>query len=176
MSDAWTDDDLDDILGNSAGDNSTIKLLREKIKADNAAMKQMRTELDTMRNQNRGTIVKDALKSAGLSEGAAGMYQGEADPTAVQAWVEANRGWIAPAGAQPVQQSQNPDEDPPQGAGAPAQGTAPAVFTPDTQAAYQRMITSGVDGVPGSNFNDALGGLQGAQSMEDLLGVIQQYS
>lgn len=174
MSDMWTDSDLDDILGNT-GDNSTIKVLREKIKADNAAMRAMQEQIKTLTSANRTPMVKEALKSAGLTENAYKGYTGEADPTAVAAWVEANKDWIAPAGT-PAPLVQDPNIDPPQGAGAPAQGTAPAVFTPDSQAAYQRMVSAGVDGVPGSNFNDAMGALTGAQSMEDLLGAIQQFS
>lgn len=170
MSDMWTDGDLDEILGNT-GDNSTIKVLREKIKADNAAMKQMQEQIKTLSAANLTPMVKDALKSAGLTENAYKGYKGEADPTAVQAWVEANKDWIAPAGT-PAAPIQSLDEDPPQSAGAPAPGTAPAVFTPDSQAAYQRMITAGVDGVPGSNFTEALGGLQAAQTMEELMAII----
>lgn len=172
MSDAWTDEDLDDILGNT-GDNSTIKVLRDKIKADGQAMRKMQEQINALATANRGPMVEGALKSAGLSTGAASMYTGEADPTAVAAWVEANKGWIAPAGAQP---QNDPVIDPPSGAGAPAQGTAPAVFTPDSQAGYQRMITAGIDGVPGSNFTETLGGLQNAQSMEDLMAIIAQNS
>lgn len=171
MSD-WNDEDLDDILGN-VQDNSTIKVLREKIKADNAAMKQMRTELDSLRTTQRGNIVGDALRSAGFKTGAATLYQGEPDPTAVQAWVEANKDFLAREdGTPPVQTSAVPQDI----AGAPAQGTAPAVFTPDTQAAYARMASAGVDGVPPSNFNDAYGALTNATSMEDVLKAIQTYS
>ncbi len=172
MSDAWTDEDLDDILGNS-GDNSTIKVLREKIKADGAAMKKMQEQINSLANANRVPMVEAALRSAGLTPLAAQGYTGEANPTAVQAWVEANKGWIAPAGAQPAA---DPTIDPPSGAGVPAQGTAPAVFTPDSQAGYQRMITAGIDGVPGSNFTETLGGLQNADSMEALMAIIAQNS
>lgn len=173
MSDNWTDNDLDDILGN-AGDNSTIKLLREKIKADRDALKEMRGELDSLRNQNRGALVEGALKSAGFKQGAATLYQGESDPTAIQAWVDANKDFLAredgytpppPAGAQgdPEQQTF---------AGAPAQGSQQTVFTPDTQMAYQRMISAGIDGQPGTNFTETLGSLQNANSMEELMGII----
>lgn len=171
MSDTWTDEDLDDILGNT-GDNSTIKLLREKIKADNTAMKQMRTELDEMRNANRGTIVEGALKSAGINPGAASLYAGDANPTAVQAWVDANKDFLARADGTPLPPSTDGIERNPQTfAGAPAAGTVPAI-TPDTQMAYQRMISAGIDGVPGSNFTETLGGLQNAGSMEELMAII----
>lgn len=172
MSDNWTDEDLDDILGNTA-DNSTIKLLREKIKADNAALKQMRTELDSMRNQNRGSLVEGALKSAGLKAGAASLYQGEADPTAIQAWVDANKDVFAREdGSTPPPAGVNADPENQTFAGAPAQGTQQSVFTPDTQMAYQRMITAGIDGTPGTNFTETLGGLQNANSMEELMAII----
>lgn len=173
MSDNWTDEDLDDILGNTA-DNSTIKLLREKIKADNTALREMRSELDSLRNQNRGSLVEGALKSAGLKTGAAALYQGEANPDAIQAWVDANKDNLAredgytpppPAGAQGDPESQT-------FAGAPAQGNAAPVFTPDTQMAYQRMISAGIDGQPGTNFTETLGSLQNANSMEELMGII----
>ena len=172
MSDIWNDDDLNDILGD-VQDNSTIKVLREKIKADNAAMRQMRTELDSLRTTQRANIVGETLRSAGFKQSAATLYQGEPDPTAVQAWVDANKDFLAREdGTSSAQVSGLPQEV----AGAPAQGTAPAVFTPDTQAAYVRMISAGVDGVPPSNFNDAYGALQNAGSMEDLLRAIQTYS
>lgn len=172
MSDIWTDDDLNDILGEPSGDNSTIKVLREKIKADGKAMAEMRSQLEKLSTMSRTPLVEQALKSAGLTPLAAQAYTGDADPTAIQAWVEANKGWIAPAGAQP---QQTIDDDPPSGAGAPSEGTAEPVFTPDSQAAYQRMITAGVDGVPGTNFQNALGALQSADSMEALLAAIQQH-
>ena len=173
MSDMWTDDAFNQIL-DEAGDNSTIKLLREKIKADNAALKEMRTELDSLRNQNRGSLVEGALKSAGFKTGAASLYQGDADPNAIQAWVDANKDFLAredgytpppPAGApsDPEQQTF---------AGSPAQGSQQTVFTPDTQMAYQRMISAGIDGQPGTNFTETLGGLQNANSMEELMAII----
>ena len=172
MSDAWNDTDLDDILGD-VQDNSTIKVLREKIKADNAAMRQMRTELDSLRTTQREKIVEGTLRSAGFKSGAASLYSGDPDPTAVQAWVEANKDFLAREDGTPqVQMTVQPQEI----AGTPAQGTAPAVFTPDTQAAYARMISAGVDGVPPSNFTDALGSLQGAKSIEELMQAIQTYS
>lgn len=178
MSDnTWTDADLTDILGDPSGDNSTIRLLREKIKADGTAMKQMREQIETLTNMNRGTIVGDALKSAGLNPNAEKLYKGEVNPTAVQAWVEENKEFLAPVQTAVPQVTQvvDPEADG-TAAGAPAQGTAPPVFTPDTQAAFQRMVTAGVDGVPGSNFNDAMGSMQNAQSMEELLSAISQYS
>lgn len=172
MSDMWTDDDLNDILGEPSGDNSTIKVLREKIKADGKAMAEMRSQLEKLSTMSRTPLVEQALKSAGLTPLAAQAYTGEADPTAIQAWVEANKGWIAPAGAQPVQSS---TIDPPTVAGVPSQGTAEPVFTPDSQAAYQRMMTAGVDGVPGSNYTEALGAMNSAGSMEELMAAIQQH-
>ena len=173
MSDIWTDEDLNDILGDASGDNSTIKVLREKIKADGKAMAEMRSQIDKLTNASRTPMIEEALKSAGLNTGAAALYTGEADPTAIQAWVEANKGFLAPAGAQPI--ATDPNVDPPTVAGAPSQGTTEPVFTPDSQAAYQRMMTAGIDGVPGTNFTEALGALQGADSMEALLSAIQQH-
>ena len=172
MSDIWTDEDLADILGDPSGDNSTIKVLREKIKADGKAMAEMKSQLEKLANMSRTPLVEGALRSAGLTTLAAQADTGEADPTAIQAWVEANKGWIAPAGAQPPQAN---TVDPPTVAGAPSQGTAEPVFTPDSQAAYQRMMTAGVDGVPGTNFTEALGAMNSAGSMEELMAAIQQH-
>lgn len=174
MSEMWAEGDLTELLGDPAGDNSTIKILRAKIKADNDAMKQMRNELNSMREMQRGNVVGEALKSAGLNPAAASLYTGEVEPTAVSAWVEANKGFIAPASATPPVPAGEPNPEQQAFAGAPAQGTAPAI-TPDTQAAYQRMITAGVDGVPGSNFNDLLGQLQNG-SEADVLNLIAQYN
>lgn len=173
--DNWTDG-LDDILGDPSQDNATIRVLREKIKADAKALEKLSSEVATLRDGQKGDIVGKALKSAGVPQEkiplAADLYKGDLEATAVSAWATQ----YAPlfAGGATASPGENPEEK--TIAGTPAQGTVDPVFTPDTQAAFQRMITAGVDGVPGSNFNDAYGALTNAGSMEDLMAAIQTFS
>lgn len=160
----WTDD-IDGFLGDPSQDNATIKVLREKIKADGEALKTMREEVATLRSHQRATLVADELKSAGVRPEVAKFYTGDADPAAVKAWVEEN----APLFGAPQQVAQE----------VTAQEAAPQaapVFTPDSQAAYQRMMSAGVDGVPGSNFNDAMGALANATSLDELMAAMRQHS
>ena len=170
------DADLDEILGNTDGNpNNTIKVLRDVLKADKAAMKELREEVNTLRNAHRATVVGSVLESAGLNPQAAKFYTGEADPTAVQAWVQENAtlfGGVATPSAQ--------DGTPQPIAGTPnviqTQVPAASVVPENQQVDYMRMLNAGVDGVPPSNFNDAMGALTSAQTQEEFMEVMARFS
>lgn len=174
MSD-WTDDDLNELLGNEGNDNSTIKALRAKIKADNDNMKELRQEVASLRATQREAVVVGTLKSAGLNPAVAKFYQGESDPTAVQAWVQENASLF---GANPNPAPQSENETP-----SPLGGMPPATqaelrqsaLTPNEQVDYSRMLNAGVDGVPPSNYNDIMGALSSATTNEDLMAAIGRF-
>jgi hypothetical protein len=157
----WTDEDLNDILGTGENDNSTIRVLREKIKADNAAMKAMQAEVASLRDARKNDVVGEILLKAGLNPKVGKFYQGEADPTAVQAWVEENAD-VFGSGTTAVTSDNTPS--PMGGIGELRQNvvTVPPI-TPEVQVDYQRMLNAGVDGVPPSNYNDIMGALMSAQ-------------
>ena len=169
------DADLDDILGNTDGNpnNSTIKTLRDILKADKAAMKELRAEVDSLRSAHRATVVGSVLESAGLNPQAAKFYTGEADPTAVQAWVQENATLFGGAQAPSVQEVAPND-----GMGQMRQvaPVLPSVLPENQQVDYMRMLNAGVDGVPPSNYNDAMGAMASAQTQEEFMEVMARFS
>lgn len=172
MSD-WTEDaDLNEILENGGG-NNTIKVLREKIKADNDAMKELRQEVASLRDARKADLVGEALKSAGINPVAAKFYSGDANPTAVQAWVSENAALFG-ANSNPVTNTQQ-ENTPSPIAGVPqVQATeirVPAV-PPVAQVDYLQMLNAGVDGQPPSNYNDLMGRLNSIDNQEDFLAFL----
>lgn len=168
------DEDLDAILGNTDGNsNNTVKVLRDKLKADNAAMKELRAEVDNLRNAHRATVVGSVLESAGLNPQAAKFYTGEADPTAVQAWVQENATLFGGAQAPSAQ-----DGTPLSGMPNLIQTQVPALpAVPENQQVdYMRMLNAGVDGVPPSNYNDAMGAMGAAKTQEEFLEALTRFS
>jgi hypothetical protein len=163
MSD-WTEtDDFDNDDSAESGNqgNNTIKALRDKQKADAALLKEMRKELDELRDVRKSSVVGEVLRSTGVNPAVAKFYNGDAEPAAVQAWVEENRELF---GVQTEAASP----------GAPVQDAPPAI-SPTEQAAYQRVIDAGVDGVPPSNYNDAMSALLAANSREELAEVYKRF-
>lgn len=171
------DADLDDILGNTDGNpnNPTIKVLRDKLKADNQAMKELREEVNALRNAHRATVVGSVLESAGLNPQAAKFYTGEADPTAVQAWVQENATLFGGvASAAPSAGGETPND----GMGQMRQvaPVLPNILPENQQTDYMRMLNAGVDGVPPSNYNDAMGAMASAQTQEEFMEVMARFS
>lgn len=162
------DADIDSILeldGNT--NNPTIKVLRDKLKADAQERKEMREEIATLRNAHRSTVVGGVLESAGLNPQAAKFYTGEADPTAVQAWVQENATLFGGVKA-PSAQEGTPN---------PAAVPIPAAVVPqDQQVDYMRMLNAGVDGVPPSNYNDAMGAMSSAKTQEEFMEALARFS
>lgn len=164
------DADIDSILeldGNT--NNPTIKVLRDKLKADAQERKEMREEIATLRNAHRSTVVGGVLESAGLNPQAAKFYTGEADPTAVQAWVQENAALFGGAVPQtPSVQGGTPN---------PAVVPIPAAAVPENQQVdYMRMLNAGVDGVPPSNYNDAMGAMSSATTQEEFMEALARFS
>lgn len=164
------DDDINAMLGDDPSqDNSTMKILRAKIKADAQKMKEMEQQLQTLNAARAASVVTDALTSAGINPAYAKFYAGEADPAKVAEWIGENKellGVSAPQGSgtqMPAGPMNVPDQAPPS-------------ISPDTQAAMQRMIgLSGIDGLPPSNYNDILGALTSASSEDDLRAAFSKY-
>lgn len=173
------DADLDEILGNTDGNpnNSTIKTLRDILKADKAAMKELRAEVDNLRSAHRATVVGSVLESAGLNPQAAKFYTGEADPTAVQAWVQENATLFGGVQAQ-AQAPSDGSVTPNDGMGQMRQ-VAPVLspILPEAQQMdYMRMLNAGVDGVPPSNYNDAMGAMGAATTQEEFMEALARFS
>jgi hypothetical protein len=174
MTDWTNDDDLNEILGVTDGnnDNSTIKVLRAKIKADAEAMKALQKEVANLNETRKATVVGDVLKSAGINPKVAKFYQGEADPTAVQAWVQENADVFG------VGQTTSDDGSAPNdGMGQLRQNaiTVPPILPESQQVDYTRMLNAGVDGIPPSNYNDIMGALTGAANEEDFMAAMRRF-
>lgn len=172
MSD-WTDDaDLNEILEGTGG-NNTIKALREKIKADNDAMKELKQEVASLRQARTAEVVGNALKSAGINPDVAKFYQGDANPTAVQAWVSENAALFG-ANSNTVTNTQM-ENTPSPIAGTPdvkqTEIRVPAT-PPVNQVDYAQMLNAGVDGQPPSNYNDLMGKLNSIDNQEDFLAFL----
>lgn len=175
MSD-WNDDELDQLLGDPAQDNSVVRTLRAKIKADAAAMRGMKSQIDSLTAASTAGVVESALSSAGIDTRYKRFYQGDPDPAKVTAWIDENKDLFTPAAEQPVIQTpQEPTPQMPTGPLNVPDQPAPAI-TPDTQAAMMRMLgMNGADGIPPSNFGDILGKLSGAGDEAAFKQALQQF-
>lgn len=110
---------------------SAPKWFREKMEADSKAMKEMRDELNALRQQAKQAEVAKVFQAQGYNPAAAALYQGE--PDKAEEWLAANGSMLARAdgGA--------PKETVP--AGAPA-----TALTPESQAGMAAMNAAGTDG------------------------------
>ncbi len=172
MSD-W-DDDIDNLLGDPAQDNNVVRVLREKIKADKAAMRDMRTQIETLQADRSRNIVDGALTSAGIDTRYAKFYQGDPDPAKVSAWVDENKDLFGVAVQTSATQNTTQSNMPPGPMNVPDQPEP--TITPDTQMAMMRMMSmNGVDGVPPSNYNDILGKLSGAADENAFKDALRQF-
>lgn len=173
MSD-W-DDDIDNLLGDPAQDNNVVRVLREKIKADRTAMRNMREQIDSLQADRAKNVVDGALTSAGIDTRYAKFYQGDPDPAKVSAWIDENKDLFGPAAQQQQQpNTQQAPQMPPGPMNVPDQ-PEPAL-TPDTQAAMMRMMgMNGVDGIPPSNYNDILGKLSAANDEDAFKQALRQF-
>lgn len=171
MSD-WNDDEIDELLGDPSQDNNTIRTLRAKVKADNAAMKAMKAQLEELTKARTENVIESALSSAGLNPAYKKFYTGEADQAKVVAWIDENKELLGVASEQP------PGTTTPQMPAGPTNvgDRAEPAITPDTQAAMQRMLgMNGVDGIPPSNYNDIFGKLSGAADEDAFKQALQQF-
>ncbi len=172
MSD-WTEDaDLNELLEGNGG-NNTIKALREKIKADNAAMKELQQEVASLRNHQKADLVGSALKSAGINPDVAKFYTGDANPTAVSAWVTENAALFGATSNTGTNIQQENTPSPIAGVPQVTQTEVRATVNPPVeQVDYTRMLSAGVDGQPPSNYNDMMGKLNSMTTQEDLLSFL----
>lgn len=158
MSDVWADE----IDAQDQG-NNTIKTLRELHDKDRETIKALTSRLDELENKAKVSVVSESLKSAGMNPAVAKFYQGDADPAAVAAWIEENKSIF---GAQP---GLEPGGEP------VVEETPSPITTPQQQQDYQRILDAGVDGVPPTHFNEALGALNAAKTREELQEVFRRF-
>lgn len=173
MSDWTNEDELNELFGDEGNQNSTMKVIRTKMKTDALKMKALEQQIATLTQSRTEEVVSGVLKSAGINPGVAKFYTGDADPTAVQAWVSENAALFG-ANSNPVTNNQ-PENTPSPIAGVPqVQATeirVPAV-PPVDQVDYARMLSAGVDGQPPSNYNDVMGKLNSIGTQEELLSFL----
>jgi hypothetical protein len=110
--------------------NQTIKALRAKADADSQALKEMREELNRLRQRARQADVAEVLKSKGYDPDAAKLYQGE--PDKVDEWLTSYGSLLAktPAGGAAVEP-------------VTPQGPPASTVSAESQAEFQRMQTAG---------------------------------
>lgn len=173
MSDWTNEDELNELFGDEGNQNSTMKVIRAKMKADAIKMKTLESQIATLNQSRTEDVVTGVLTSAGINPGVAKFYTGDADPTAIKAWVSENAALFG-ANSNPVTNNQ-PENTPSPIAGVPqAQATefrVPAT-PPVDQVDYARMLSAGVDGQPPSNYNDIMGKLNSIDNQEDFLAYI----
>lgn len=157
MSDAWTDDYNDDAGPQDQG-NNTIKTLRALHDADSQRIKELENKLNAMAETQKANVVDGVLKSAGLDPAVGKFYSGEADPAAVAAWVEENKGLFGGAAA--------PVDDAP---------SVSPIQTDQQQTDYQRVLDAGVDGAKPGHYQDAMAALMSATTREELSEVYRRF-
>lgn len=118
---------------NTPESGNAPKWFREKLEADSKAMKEMREELNQLRQQARQTEVAKVFEAQGFNPAAAALYQGE--PDKAEEWLQSNGALLARSGSA---QEPTREQVPP---GPPA-STIPAA----SQAGMAQMNGAGADG------------------------------
>ena len=146
----WGHDDINDQAnGNNenAGDG-----FRQYVKNLEQQNKDLNEKLTSFLEDQQKQKMSQVFESLGVP-GAANVYQGEADPEKVKAWVESMRGVFGPSSAAPASEpvTQQPG------------------MTPAEQHQYNMMSQAGVSETPLGNFEAAQTGLGAANSLDDIL-------
>lgn len=155
--------------GDGQQETNAMKILREKAEADSKRIEALESQLKLVSEQNRTAAVSSLIEQKGLNPAVAKFYTGDADPDKVNAWVAENASLFG--GVSPTETgSQEGTPNPP----APVAQT-PSVLTPEMQAAFLRMQTAGVDGIPPSNGAEINGQLRAATNEEELFAALRQH-
>jgi hypothetical protein len=87
----WYDDDDDD-FGTEDDSTDLVKKLRRAARANEKRAKELETELQTLRSEQRKSTVKSVLESMGVRASIAKYIPSDIDPTAeaIQEWVFEN--------------------------------------------------------------------------------------
>lgn len=164
MSENW-DDFSNDQGQQPQRENNTIKTLRDMHDADSNRIKALEQQLAALSAERAEMKVGELMESHGLPRKAAKLYQGEADPAAVEAWVAENKDLF---GVQSASPTQTPVDDGPS-------VTPTQSMSQEQQDDYQRVLNAGVDGVKPGHFNDAMSALLAATTREELQEVYRRF-
>lgn len=169
MSD-WNDEGQFFGGADGAGDSQTnpIRALREKAESDSATIKELRAELQKIKDAQRTTGVADLLKSKGLDPIVADLV-----PKDVEATPEALDAWYAKYGKAFASTSAGSDEADGDGDGSD-DSAAGSTIPEGEQDALQDLLTSTQQRVSPQASADLQRKLQNAQTLEELLAVTQQ--
>lgn len=153
----WDSDAIEELLdddGDGDDGSATIKSLRAALRASNKRAKEMQTELDGVRTTSRQTTLADLLKDRNLDPKVAKFFPKDADATeeAVDKWLEEDGDIFAKTSGQ--QQTERDGLDP-----------------EDIGKMRQMDVLAG--NASPAETNDALRSLQGAESKEELIALIQ---
>jgi hypothetical protein len=156
----WGIEDDTNLGGNN--ENSGPKALRDAYDALKQQNKELADGLAAVNKQLRDQAVGATLSELGIPAAAAEQYKGEADPTKVREWATSMKSLFGGGQAQTPGSTPNPvDQTQQQG------------LSPDMQAQLQQMNNAGQQGTPLGNAEAAVGRVNDANSIQDLLSAWQ---
>lgn len=162
----WGFNENDD--DNSQGNDTELngpKALRDAYASLKKQNDDLNAKLTSFLEREEKQRVQSVFENLGVP-GAASVYQGPADPQAVEAWVKSmqsvfggNQGGTPTAADTPAEQ-------------APQPGAIP----PSMQAQFQRMVEAGQDGTPAGNLEAAANDIGNASSSKDIIAAFQRMN
>lgn len=155
----WGIEDDTNLGGNN--DASGPKALRDAYDALKQQNKELADGLAAVNKQLRDTAVSATLSELGIPAAAAEQYKGEADPAKVREWATSMQSLFG--GGQAVTPGSTPT---------PVDQTQQGI-TPEQQAQLQAMNNAGQQGTPLGNAEAAVGRVNDANSIQDLLSAWQ---
>ncbi len=156
----WGIEDDTNLGGNN--ENSGPKALRDAYDALKQQNKELADGLAAVNKQLRDQAVGATLSELGIPAAAAEQYKGEADPTKVREWATSMQSLFGGG------QAQTPGSTP-----TPVDQTQQQGLSPDMQAQLQQMNNAGQQGTPLGNAEAAVGRVNDANSIQDLLSAWQ---
>lgn len=155
----WGIEDDTNLGGNN--ENSGPKALRDAYEAQKQKTAELESALASVQNQLRTQAVSATLSELGIPAAAAEQYKGEADPAKVREWADSMKALFGGGQALTPGSTPNPVDQTQQG------------LTPEQQAQLQSMNNAGQQGTPLGNAEAAVGRVNDANSIQDLLSAWQ---
>lgn len=139
------------------------KWYRDKLEADSKAMKEMREELDRLRQESRQAKVAQQFAAKGFNPAAAALYGGE--PDKADEWLSTYGALLA----------QRPEGDAQQGSEQIPAGPPASSVPPEVQEQMQRMQTAGVGPAarPQGSEAELAAAIKAANSPEELAKIMR---
>lgn len=156
MTDNWNLDDDND-------NNSGPKPLRDAYAAQKKQNEELAAQLAEMQKTVKTLALSSTFDSLGVPAEARSLYQGEADPAKAAEWVSQMRTVFggAPQGTPAAPVTHTP--------------AAPSV-DPQTASQIQNFSNAGAGQPPSTNMDEAFQGVNGANSVQDLIANLQRFS